>query len=634
MRVSSMRKNQLSIYACAKVFWRHRWLGTAVASLALPISAHDAFAQSSLGAPLNAATASSLNDAVRQNEKQLIDREVLGAPGGGTAGGSASGLSAFSTGRLRASDHEALRAVNGAPDASNGPYPYDTHEYSTFGNIVVAIPGTVLGGQLKLSGFVGHNVVSLDLKSDRVHSLDPDQSGSAFNHSLIAGGTILWSLANTYALATVVGNVGQSTLKDAVDDCHVGFCHHNRYNFDTTGVIASVTAGHVFELAGKSGPKLDVRGSLGYTHNSGDTFTNVFADQQTYTFSSWTGTGTATLFSNMTLSEGALLRPYIAGYIRQEWGYRNKLEATQSDGLFLGEFFYQQKHLYAGIDAGLTYAQGDTTFGASLYYEGSGDERTLGGRLGVSQKLDGAVAAAHSKSFSWSGFYAGVNGGHAWARSNIGTSVQCLDIGDPPDDVFTCPFTTAAEAPGSTTAAQINAAGTAQLSDHSFVGGGQAGYNLQAGGFVVGLEIDGASFNLGAARSASALGTTVTTSFDTDWLFTARSRLGVPLAPSLLLYGTGGFALTNLGVTNSVTSIGTASTHGLVTGWTVGGGMEWALNRNWIVRGEYLFLDFGKVSVNTPTAISGAQLSSDYNTARSTADLTAQMLRLGLNYKF
>ena len=629
-----MRKNQFSTCSNAKAFWRRWWVGTAFTSLALSISAHDAFAQSSLGAPLNAATASSLNDAVRQNEKQLIDREVLGAPGGGTSGGSASGLSVFSTGRLRGSDHDALRAVNGAPDSSNGPYPYDTTEYSTFGNVVVAIPGTVLGGQLKLSGFVGHNVVSLDLKSDSVHVLDPDQSGSAFNHSLIAGGTLLWSLGNTYALATVVGTVGQSTLKDAVDDCHDGFCHHNRYNFNTTGIIATVTAGQVFELAGKSGPKLDVRGSLGYTHNVGDTFTNVFADQQKYTFSTWTGSATATLFTNMTLTDGALLRPYIAGYIRQEWGYRNELEATRSDGLFLGEFFYQQKHLYGGIDAGLTYAQGDTTFGASLYYEGSGDERTLGGRLGFSQKLDGAVAAAQSKSFRWSGFYAGLNAGNTWATSKIGTSVECLDIGDPPDGNFSCPFTTAAEVPGSTTAAQINAAGTGKLSDHSFTGGAQAGYNLQTGGIVFGLEIDGSSFNLGAARSASALGTTVTTSFDTDWLFTARTRLGVPVAPSLLLYGTGGFALTNLGVANSVTSVGTANTHGLVTGWTVGGGVEWALNRNWILRGEYLFLDFGKVSVNTPTTISGAQLTDDYNTARSTADLTAQMLRLGLNYKF
>src|SRR5262245_4491106 len=633
VRVSWMRQNQLGTCASAKAFWRRCWIGTAFAGLVLSISAQDGFAQSSLGAPINAATASSLNDAVRQNEKQLIDREVLGAAGGRTGGGSASGLSVFSTGRIRGSDHDALRSLNGSPDPSNGPYPYDTTEYSTFGNVVVAIPGTVLGGQLKLSGFVGHNVVSLDLKSDSVHILDPDQSGSAFNHSVIAGGTVLWSLANTYALATVVGSVGQTTLKDTVDDCYDSFCHHNRYNFNTTGLIASVTAGQVFELAGKTGPKLDLRGSLGYTHNAGDTFTNVFADQQKYTFSTWTGSATATLFANMTLADGALLRPYIAGYIRQEWGYRNELEATQSDGQFLGESFFQQRHLYGGVDAGLTYAQGDTTFGASLYYEGPGDERTRGGRLGISQKLDGAIAAAQSKSFTWSGFYAGVNAGKTWATAKIGTSVECLDI-NPADVAFACPFTTAAEVPGSATATQLNSAGTGKLSDSGFNGGLQAGYNLQIGGIVFGLEVDGGSFNLGAGRSASALGTTIATSFDTDWLFTARTRLGVPVAASLMLYGTGGVALTNLGVTNSVTSVGTANTHGLVTGWTAGGGIEWALNRNWILRGEYLFLDFGKVSVNTPSALSGAQFTDDYNTVRSTADLSAQMLRLGLNYKF
>jgi outer membrane immunogenic protein len=627
-----MRQNRSSTCSSAKAFWRRWWVGAAFASLALSISAADVFAQSSLGAPINAATASSLNDAVRQNEKQLIDREVLGAAGGRTGGGIGSGLSVFSTGRIRGSDHDALQSLNGSPDPSNGPYPYDTTEYSTFGNVVVAIPGTVLGGQLKLSGFVGHNVVSLDLKSDSLHILDPDQSGAAFNHSVIAGGTALWSLGNTYALATIVGSVGQTTLKDTVDDCYDSFCHHNRYNFNTTGFIATVTAGQVFDLAGKTGPKLDLRGSLGYSHNAGDTFTNVFADQQKYTFSTWTGSATATLFANLALADGALLRPYIAGYIRQEWGYRNELEATRSDGLFLGEFFYQQKHLYGGVDAGLTYAQGATTFGASLYYEGSGDERTLGGRLGISQKLDGAVAAAQSKSFTWSGFYAGANAGKTWARSTIGTSAECLDIDG--DGNFTCPIRTAAEDPVAPNAAQFNSAASGKLSDSSFNGGLQAGYNLQTGGIIFGLEIDGGSFNLGAARSASALGTTIATSFDTDWLFTARTRFGVPVAASLMLYGTGGVALTNLGVTNSVTSVGTANTHGLVTGWVAGGGVEWALNRNWILRGEYLFLDFGKVSVNTPAALSGTQFTDDYNTVRSTADLTAQMLRLGLNYKF
>src|SRR5262245_51463172 len=325
---SSMRKNQLSICSSAKAVWRGWWVGTALAGLALSMS-HDAFAQSSLGAPLTAATASSQADAVRQNENQLIDQQVFGAAGGGratTGAGSAAGLSTFSTGRLRGSDHEALRTPPGGVQG-NGPYPYTTQESSAFGNIVVALPGTVLGGQMKVSGFIGQSSVSLDLKSNATSILGPTQSGSASNNSLMAGGTVLWALQNTYVLGSLVGSLGQSTLKDSVDDCYSAtdfdhdFCHHNRYNYNTSGIIGSVTAGQVFDLAGKDGLKLDLRGSISYAHNAGDRFTNVFTDQQKYTFSTWTGTATATLFSNITLADNALLRPYISGYIRQEWGY-------------------------------------------------------------------------------------------------------------------------------------------------------------------------------------------------------------------------------------------------------------------------------------------------------------------------
>ena len=38
---------------------------------------------------------------------------------------------------------------------------------------------------------------------------------------------------------------------------------------------------------------------------------------------------------------------------------------------------------------------------------------TLGGRLGMSQKLDNIGAAAKGRSFNWSGFYAGINAGAA-----------------------------------------------------------------------------------------------------------------------------------------------------------------------------------------------------------------------------
>jgi hypothetical protein len=152
-----------------------------------------------------------------------------------------------------------------------------------------------------------------------------------------------------------------------------------------------VTAGKVFDLAGASGPKLDLRGSVGYTQNNADPFKNINKGggdvEQKYTFSTWTGTGAVTLFTNLTLQGNALLRPYIQAYVRQEWDYQNEIEATEPDGTFTRATF-DQRHLYGGLDAGLTYAFQNMTLGGSVYFEGSSDEETLGGRIGATWKLN------------------------------------------------------------------------------------------------------------------------------------------------------------------------------------------------------------------------------------------------------
>ena len=201
---------------------------------------------------------------------------------------------------------------------------------------------------------------------------------------------------------------------------------------------------------------------------------------RTLTFSTWTATAAATLFSNLALQNNSLLRPYIQGYVRQELGYRNEVETVASvAGLgvvplgTIGNQRYQQDHLYGGVDAGLTYTQGNTTVGAAIYYEASGDERTLGGRLGMSQKLDDLVGAAQAKRFNWSGFYVGVNAGGAFGDARTSTSMTCA-IFFPPAP---CPFT-------EPQFGAIGAAGTGTLSDRGFTGGAQAGLNMQTGSTI------------------------------------------------------------------------------------------------------------------------------------------------------
>src|SRR5262245_203838 len=132
--------------------------------IGLPLLAvsSNALAQSITGAAINAATGQSLTDAVSQNEKELIDREVLGgAPAGrSSTGGAGAGVTSFPTGRLRTSDHDALKPQ------TDQSFSFRTREASVFGNIVYTVPESVWGGQLKLTGFVGQNQVSLDLKSN------------------------------------------------------------------------------------------------------------------------------------------------------------------------------------------------------------------------------------------------------------------------------------------------------------------------------------------------------------------------------------------------------------------------------------------------------------------------------------
>jgi outer membrane immunogenic protein len=125
---------------------------------------------------------------------------------------------------------------------------------------------------------------------------------------------------------------------------------------------------------------------------------------------------------------------------------------------------------------------------------------------------------------------------------------------------------------------------------------------------------------------------TPTSSVSTDWLFTGRGRLGWA-NDYWLLYATGGGAVTNASVNQTIALqapfVWNASSSSTRVGWTVGAGFEYAMTRNWSVKGEYLYLDFGNlnaVGVLTP-AFAG------FTYANST-HLTANIARVGVNYHF
>jgi outer membrane immunogenic protein len=148
---------------------------------------------------------------------------------------------------------------------------------------------------------------------------------------------------------------------------------------------------------------------------------------------------------------------------------------------------------------------------------------------------------------------------------------------------------------GAANGAAVSAAGSGRITASGFTGGIQAGYNWQGPNLIYGLETDFDAFHLRGSRQGTGTypvafnfpsGTpfAINSSFNSDWLYTLRGRIGVPVSSNLMAYATGGLALTRLGVSNSFTdnvsgsqpfnAAGSANGSETKAGWVVGGGLE------------------------------------------------------------
>jgi len=127
---------------------------------------------------------------------------------------------------------------------------------------------------------------------------------------------------------------------------------------------------------------------------------------------------------------------------------------------------------------------------------------------------------------------------------------------------------------------------SASLNGSGVLGGFQTGYNKQFGTFVLGFETD--------LDLTSIKNTTDGVDTKLTWFGTTRTRAGVLINPSLLLYGTGGVAYGR--VEESV-----PGTSGKISGvgWAAGAGVQYALTPQWSIGAEYLHLDLDLGSVNS-----------------------------------
>jgi outer membrane immunogenic protein len=233
--------------------------------------------------------------------------------------------------------------------------------------------------------------------------------------------------------------------------------------------------------------------------------------------------------------------------------------------------------------------------------------------------------------YNWTGFYVGVNAGYTWGPWDASSNQIIFD-------------------PSATHDAKVNGA----------LGGLQAGYNWQAGGWVYGLEGD---IQITGAKDTDAWTAPgvppppppppqtppiITDflpgpagggpmSFTHEWKFpwfgTLRGRLGVLPAERWLLYVTGGLAFGEAKYNMTFSQPGAVrlfnpySLSDSVTrvGWTVGAGVETAFANNWSAKLEYLYVDLGTRSIDT-FDVDGAPFHVEYK-------IRNNIVRAGLNYK-
>ncbi len=140
---------------------------------------------------------------------------------------------------------------------------------------------------------------------------------------------------------------------------------------------------------------------------------------------------------------------------------------------------------------------------------------------------------------------------------------------------------------------------------------------------VVGAEAD---FEGSTLRGTFLDPTLIGRGSDTiDWQGSARGRLGYAF-DHILVYATGGLAFANIKNTYVYVPTDTSESFSAVrTGWTVGGGLDYAITDNWIASVEYRYSQYSKFHNISTVAFPGST---------GTQDLATNMVRLGVSYKF
>jgi outer membrane immunogenic protein len=231
-----------------------------------------------------------------------------------------------------------------------------------------------------------------------------------------------------------------------------------------------------------------------------------------------------------------------------------------------------------------------------------------------------ALSASAENTASWGGYYLGLHAG-------LGSSDVDTDRTITNNTYF-----------GATNLIAVENESAMSLDEETFAGGGQIGVNWPSGSFVFGFEVDASGFG----NDTSALSTltyptdapdtfTVTNSLEQTWLATARLRLGVG-NEWFLAYATGGFAGADIKFTQTFADTFTPTPLQVIensefrSGYSLGAGIELMIESGASIKLEYLYYDLGEMQANGP-------IGDATTTSNGTADVSDQMIRIGMNFQ-
>ena len=215
----------------------------------------------------------------------------------------------------------------------------------------------------------------------------------------------------------------------------------------------------------------------------------------------------------------------------------------------------------------------------------------MGALVAPAVAADMPVKAPPSALFSWTGFYIGANAG--WGTLRDEDAPYCIDPAGVVMEKAAAAFS-AARSGGTVSSAAAKPA----------ISGSPAG-GLSASRRISRVRMSAVRTS-SQAHSVSSAPSTFPPLLPSppgeklSWLGTTRGRLGLAF-DHLLLYATGGVAYGEASVNQDLVFPTTpvafpSSASATMTGWTAGGGLEYAFLGNWSAKFEGMFYDLGTIT--------------------------------------